>query len=146
MIELEAERAKEGRIKEGFKVGILTKEEATRDLGIVRAAITRLVIEVQALRRIVEIAPLGAVERALREIQSGPEPRGRARRIIYDKLMDFRVTLLSNQEAQVSGRIPIPAAAEGAPGGKRTNCTHHSSSVYQLHEPIPFILKVRIAA
>jgi DNA invertase Pin-like site-specific DNA recombinase len=142
LIELEAERAKEARIKEGFKAGILTKEEAARDITLVRAAIARLVIEVQALRRIVEIAPLNAVERACREIQGDVEPRGMARRIIYDKLIDFRVKLIGDQMAEVSGRIPIPAAEDG----KRANSTHQLGGMYNLYESIPFSLKVKIAA
>ena len=82
------------------------------------------------------------IERACREIQGDVEPRGMARRIIYDKLIDFRVKLIGDQMAEVSGRIPIPAAEDG----KRANSTHQLGGMYNLYESIPFSLKVKIAA
>jgi hypothetical protein len=83
-----------------------------------REKIAALEIEARAMRRVVEIAPADAVERACRALASGPEPEEyEARRLVLEGLLDLRASL-DGKEVTITGKLPAPAAAARSSGEK----------------------------
>ena len=118
--ELESLRRREAKILEMAEAGLYTTAVAKDKIAAVRRKITDLEIEARAMRRAIEIAPADAVERACRALASGPEPQGyEARRLVLEGLLELR-TLVDGQDVTITGKLPVPAAAAAAAGGK--NC------------------------
>ena len=152
--ELQRLHVEEKRVQEMTRAGIYDIPTGKAELAAVRKNIAALMIEVKALRKVVEIAPLNAIERACAKYNPDPKAKPRsyeARRLVLDGLMDFRVTLRSGEDAVVSGRIPMPAeeTAGNTKGSSRKYCTNSLASLHDTtnsFEPIPFVINVRLAA
>ena len=149
--ELDRAHADEKKVQEMCRAGIYDIPTGKRELVAVRKQIAALMMEIQALRKVITIAPLNAIERAC--AQYNPDPRAtprsyEARRLVLDGILDFRVTARSGEPAVVTGSIPVPAAesAGNSTGSGRKYCTHSLASLANTFEPIPFVLKVRVAA
>jgi DNA invertase Pin-like site-specific DNA recombinase len=149
--ELERAHGEEKRVQDMTRAGIYDIPTGKAELAAVRKMITALVIEVQALRKVIAIAPLNAIERACAQYNPDPKAKPRsyeARRLVLEGLLDFRVTVRSGEDAVVTGCVPMPAAenAQNSTGSGQMNCTNRLTSVNNTHESIPFVLNVRVAA
>jgi hypothetical protein len=89
------------------EAGLYTTAIARDKTTALRKKIAALEIEARAMRRVIEIAPADAIERACRALASGPEPEGyEARRLVLDGLLDLRVSA----DGTITGKLPVPAA------------------------------------
>lgn len=144
--ELAETQAEERRVLLMGRKGMLPMDEAEREQKELRRKMAMLELEVRELRKVVEIAPLSVVERACRQFAEGPEPEGyEDRREVLDGLLDFHVDVVSKDEAVITGKLPLPEVIENAEPSQK-NCSHKLTRVNSSFEPIPFEIKVKIAA
>jgi DNA invertase Pin-like site-specific DNA recombinase len=109
--ELESLKRREARILEMAEAGLYTTAEAKGRIMALRKKIAALEIEARAMRRVIEIAPADAIERACRAVASGPEPEGyEARRLVLEGLLNLRASV-DGKEVTITGKLPVPASA-----------------------------------
>jgi len=102
------------------EAGLYTTEAAKDKIAGLRKKITALEIEARAMRRVIKIAPLDAVERACRAIAAGPEPEGyEDRREVLEGLLDLQARV-DGQAVEITGKLPVPAAGSTSGGGKNS--------------------------
>jgi DNA invertase Pin-like site-specific DNA recombinase len=109
--ELESHTRREAKILEMAEAGLYTTAVAKDKITALRTKIAALEAEARAMRRVIEIAPADAVERACRALASGPEPEGyEARRLVLEGLLDLRASV-DGDEVTITGKLPMPAAS-----------------------------------
>jgi len=138
---LAAAKDREQRIKDNFEDGDITREEKIQKLAAVRQEMLLLEAEVRAMGKIIEIPSRPLVEATLEAITQGGEPEGyEDRRHVLDGLVDLAARLVGD-EVEITGKVPIGQAGQGSGNGEnRLTGLHHS------YEPMPFILKAKLAA
>jgi DNA invertase Pin-like site-specific DNA recombinase len=122
--ELANARVLETRLQQMIEKGIYDLETGHRKITALRKKMATLVMEAQALHRIVNIAPVSDIERACRAFADGPEPEGYdARRLVLEGIMDLRLSI-KDGDVKITGRIPIPAAEVAPATTPKKNCSH----------------------
>jgi DNA invertase Pin-like site-specific DNA recombinase len=123
--ELEAACAELKRIQRMVQKGTYDEDEGAAEATKLRREIAILEAEIRALGKVLEIAPLDAVERACRAIAARPEPEGyEDRRDVLEGLLDLRARV-DGEQVEITGKIPVPAAEPAA----QKNCKERLDAV-----------------
>jgi|SRR5215471_193240 len=141
---LAALQAKEQRIIANFTEGDITIEQKRGQLATVREEMVALKAEIAAMGKVIEIAPRDLVAETCEAIRRGAEPTGLNRRIVYENLLDFQARL-EGSEVVITGKVPVGKSVKSN-AGNTNNPTEGLTSLEGCYDPMPFILRAKVAA
>lgn len=124
--------------------GHIDRAELNTKMKPVVARIRELEVELNAIRKVVTMPTLGHLETILEDFRGVDEPETfEERRDVLERLELLKITHLDG-EVTITGKVPVPAAVEST-GSGRKNCNSGINGYYNSFEPIPFVLKRRLA-
>jgi site-specific DNA recombinase len=113
----------------------------------IRRTITDLETEIRATAKVVEITPHDLVQQTFRAITEGGKPEGEHRWLVLGGILDL-VAKIEGNEVVITGKVPtIQTGSVGNTGGSGSSkCEQRLTSSRISHDPIPFILRAKLAA
>jgi len=145
--ELKKAKAEEQRVMEMTRNGMYNMDKGATEVMQIRRKMTDLETEIRALGKVVEIAPRDIVQETFHAITEGGKPEGEHRWLVLGGILDLAAKLEGN-EVVITGKVPtIKTGSVGNKGVSGSNkCEDRLAGVPICHDPIPFILKAKLAA
>jgi site-specific DNA recombinase len=120
-LERERERlaAKIATTRDMMPDNLLPYAKGKADIRAAEERIRQIEQELAANGRVLSLPPLRAIEAAVREITSGPEPKTfERRRSILEGILDLRI-VYRDGDMEITGKVPVPDAATSMGSEKR---------------------------